>query len=1216
MRKNLLAIVFILTAFVSFAQKNGIEYTPQSIWKYSSNLTEEELYNYNRLLYMSREDWDLFRQDPRYDQARVSAVYMKHKDKESYMPGNGMLKMTGGDCDCWIDPDFTYTMIDPTDVNDWINCGGGAGQGVDCWYGPIDLGFDFCFYGTTYNSVYLTTKGTVVFGGGYYDWTPSEFPNPVTTDTQYNHLAAFWADADYRQTGMVYFKVEEDALYVNYMDVGYFANHGDKTNSFQIVITPDGSDVLNEGANVQYCYGDMNWCHGDIGGSGGCSGPTPATVGADKSTGNEHIQFGRFGECTDDYNGPYGQNNNQVDGVNWLDNKTFEFSVCDFSANVPPISTAALPCDTIYLCQGDVYTIEASFLSPESNQTTTITFEASGQGFSGSSQNGNIANFSGTLTAGQNNLGVFTVDVVASDNGSPVGTTALTYTFLIQDITLPALSIDGVTAFCAGGETDICATEGFDSYQWEPQGCDEICCHITNGGTHVVTGFLAGCSKSYEFFLDEQPYFIPALTIANNPICPGENTTICTNETYASYEWSVYPGFDGEVIGATDQQCVTVSANFEGHYLVTVTDETGCEGQNIPVVVVTQNFIDESNLENAGPYCDGDFSPVTFQGGYSAPGEGVLKVYCVYPDPEAEDNGGWGGCYLLVTVTNDDLGTTNEYICTTDDALTITDVPIIFGDYITVEFVCNDNPFVEDFYAQLFNCDNQGDPFIFGQEGNPDSNPLEPGTIIWEAFSACEAQPLMGTWDVTTANGTNCWTLSSTTSYDTQFTPCGFDVYTLCFNDPACNTDECYELIYTEAPEVAISNLSLDQALFCPGEEETVCPDVDDVYDPAGTGVYDWSGPGVDEDNNNCAVLGPYTGNNTATITLTLENECGEASDVMDIEYYSDFTVVLEDGIICAEGNGTELDPVASDNDFLSYSWDGPSPSISNSNDEDAEVTVNQSGTYSVEVENECFVHEAEADITISQPIQPSINFGADHLECDEDDLDLCIQDIPAGYTISWTGGGTSECINVNSSGSYTVSVTDPLACETLSDVTTIQFADLVTLNPTISELQVICPGQEIPLTLGAENANGYSWTSDCDGLTLSGGNTLNFGSASIPADCLGSIVTVTGTASGLCNTESASFQFIPDPCFILIPNVFTPGNDSLNNKFEIVGLENYDNTQLYVYNRWGGEVYSSDDYENDWQPGEIEEGTYYYVLILPFGTETERKGYITIIRD
>jgi len=1213
MRKNLLALVMLFSTVVAFGQIIIPEQTPQDIWKYSPNLTDEELYNYNRLLYMSREDWDLFRQDSRYDQNRIGAIYMDHKDKKAYAPGYNV-KMTGGDCDCWIDPDFTYTMIDPNDPSDWPNCGGGAGQGVDCWYGPINLGWDFCFYGTQYSSAYLTSKGTVVFGGGYYDWTPSEFPTPITTDNEYNHLAAFWADADYRQTGMVYFKVTPEALYINYMDVGYYSNHGDKTNSYQVIITPNSSDVLGAENNVQYCYGDMQWCHGDVGGAGGCSGATPATVGADKSTGGEHIQFGRFGECTDDYNGPYGQNNSQIDGVSWLDNKTFEFSVCDFAANIPPISTAALPCDTIYLCQGDIYTFNTGFLSPESTQSTNITYNTDGQGLIAAVQNGNVAYFGGTFTAGPNNLGINIVNVTATDNGTPAGVTTLTYIFLVQDITLPEIGITGNTAFCAGGETDICATEGFESYQWEPQGCDEICCHITNGGTHAVTGFLSGCSTTYEFFLDEQPYFIPSLTIANNPICPGETTTICINDEYAEYAWEVYPGFDGEIIGDTTGQCVTVTALYEGHYRVLVTDDTGCQGQNIPVVLVTLNYIDEINLENEGAYCGGDFSPVEFTGGYSAPGEGVLKVYCVFPDPQAVQQGGWQGCNLVVTITNEDLGTSIEYICTTFDNLDIYNLPIIFGDYITIELVCPDNVDITDYYAQIFNCDNNGDAIIFGLEGLDTSLPFEEG-IIWEGYAACEAQPLMGSWNVETANGTDCWTLSSSTSYDTFFTPCGYDVYTLCFTDPACNNDECYELIYTETPIVELSNLSIDQVLFCPGETETVCVDPDDTEDAAGTGTYDWSGPGVDEDGG-CAELGPYTGNNTATITVTLENECGEDSDSVEIEYYADFTVVLEDGVICAEGNGTELDPVSNNNEYLSYDWNGPSPSITSNNDNDAEVTVNQSGTYSVIVENECFTHEAEADITISLPIQPNINFGADHVECDANDLDLCIQDIPNGYTITWSSGGSSECTNVNASGSYTVSVTDPLACETLTDLTNIQFADFVTLNPTTAELQVVCPGQEIPLTLGAANANSYNWTSDCVGLELGGNNNLNFGSASIPADCLGSIITVTGSASGLCNSEEASFQFIPDPCFIFIPNIFTPGNDSLNSSFEVQGLENYLGAKLFVYNRWGAEVYSSDDYQNDWRPSDIEEGTYYYVLLLPYGTDPERNGYITIIRD
>jgi hypothetical protein len=48
--------------------------TPQMIWTYSPELSEQELYQYERLLYMSREDWDLFRADSRYNDERVREI--------------------------------------------------------------------------------------------------------------------------------------------------------------------------------------------------------------------------------------------------------------------------------------------------------------------------------------------------------------------------------------------------------------------------------------------------------------------------------------------------------------------------------------------------------------------------------------------------------------------------------------------------------------------------------------------------------------------------------------------------------------------------------------------------------------------------------------------------------------------------------------------------------------------------------------------------------------------------------------------------------------------------------------------------------------------------------------------------------------------------------------------------------------------------------------
>lgn len=63
------------------------------------------------------------------------------------------------------------------------------------------------------------------------------------------------------------------------------------------------------------------------------------------------------------------------------------------------------------------------------------------------------------------------------------------------------------------------------------------------------------------------------------------------------------------------------------------------------------------------------------------------------------------------------------------------------------------------------------------------------------------------------------------------------------------------------------------------------------------------------------------------------------------------------------------------------------------------------------------------------------------------------------------------------------------------------------------------------------------------------------------------------------------------------IPNIFTPNNDGKNDVFKITGLESYAGSQLIVFNRWGNEVYRSDNYLNNWDGSGLAEGTYYYIL-------------------
>ena len=100
------------------------------------------------------------------------------------------------------------------------------------------------------------------------------------------------------------------------------------------------------------------------------------------------------------------------------------------------------------------------------------------------------------------------------------------------------------------------------------------------------------------------------------------------------------------------------------------------------------------------------------------------------------------------------------------------------------------------------------------------------------------------------------------------------------------------------------------------------------------------------------------------------------------------------------------------------------------------------------------------------------------------------------------------------------------------------------------------------------------------------------------------------------------------EPVKLKIPNVFTPNGDGTNDFF-IISLENgsdspsggsnnglkgnrdqhyeyedyeplnryYESSELTIFNRWGRIVYHSKDYRNNWDGGDLPDGTYFYVL-------------------
>jgi len=85
----------------------------------------------------------------------------------------------------------------------------------------------------------------------------------------------------------------------------------------------------------------------------------------------------------------------------------------------------------------------------------------------------------------------------------------------------------------------------------------------------------------------------------------------------------------------------------------------------------------------------------------------------------------------------------------------------------------------------------------------------------------------------------------------------------------------------------------------------------------------------------------------------------------------------------------------------------------------------------------------------------------------------------------------------------------------------------------------------------------------------------------------------------------------------LIIPNVFTPNGDGVNDTFFIPGLDTYSENEIVIINRWGNDVYEKKNYKNDWTGEGLPEGTYFYILkvFTDAGEWDVYKGYVTLLR-
>jgi gliding motility-associated-like protein len=72
-----------------------------------------------------------------------------------------------------------------------------------------------------------------------------------------------------------------------------------------------------------------------------------------------------------------------------------------------------------------------------------------------------------------------------------------------------------------------------------------------------------------------------------------------------------------------------------------------------------------------------------------------------------------------------------------------------------------------------------------------------------------------------------------------------------------------------------------------------------------------------------------------------------------------------------------------------------------------------------------------------------------------------------------------------------------------------------------------------------------------------------------------------------------------------IIPNIFTPNGDGINDFFEVKGFEK-DKLQLKIFDKSGNLILEEENYQNNWNGNSLEDGLYFYTL----KSETLNKEY------
>ncbi len=225
----------------------------------------------------------------------------------------------------------------------------------------------------------------------------------------------------------------------------------------------------------------------------------------------------------------------------------------------------------------------------------------------------------------------------------------------------------------------------------------------------------------------------------------------------------------------------------------------------------------------------------------------------------------------------------------------------------------------------------------------------------------------------------------------------------------------------------------------------------------------------------------------------------------------------------------------------------------------------------------------------------------ADTTLCDQSQVILDASTSNATYL--WNTGETTPTLDVDEAGDYDVVISQE-ECTTYRNFT-VDFNSLPRLE--IDSLIKLCDNSELDIRLNPSNYNILWSDNSTDAI-----RTIN----------QPGIYWVQFYDSLCSRTDTFELDFYDCEIILTMPNVFTPNGDAMNEVFAALQMKGITRAKLFVFNRWGRQIYETNDLSQGWDgtiAGElVTEGVYNWIVQYEtiLSEALNQSGTVNLFRD